>query len=187
MSVMVVPERQERQEPARLRGHAQVAPETPRRWYFFACKTTAPRTNTQSKIIGILWMVPIYAIDSFVSLRFKNAALYVDMLRDCYEGYALYLFLALMVGYLGDGDEYKVCWTGGVGAVGLVYGGLKLVKNTTLHTRGFVARNRLRRPPFPVRRLTCVVCGKHAAVSAPSSKRARKRMNPAAPGELGYE
>lgn len=53
-------------------------------------------------------MVPIYAIDSFVSLRFKNAALYVDMLRDCYEGYALYLFLALMVGYLGDGDEYKV-------------------------------------------------------------------------------
>lgn len=53
-------------------------------------------------------MVPIYAVDSFVSLRFKNAALYVDMLRDCYEGYALYLFLALMVGYLGDGDEYKV-------------------------------------------------------------------------------
>lgn len=53
-------------------------------------------------------MVPIYAVDSFVSLRFKEGALYVDMLRDCYEGYALYLFLALMVGYLGDGDEYKV-------------------------------------------------------------------------------
>lgn len=64
----------------------------------------------QSKIIGILWMVPIYAVDSFVSLRFKDAALYVDMLRDCYEGYALYLFLALMVGYLGDGDEYKVSY-----------------------------------------------------------------------------
>ena len=29
-------------------------------------------------------------------------------MRDCYEGYALYLFLALMVAYLGDGDEYKV-------------------------------------------------------------------------------
>lgn len=61
-------------------------------------------------------MVPIYAVDSFVSLRFKEAALYVDMLRDCYEGYALYLFLALMVGYLGDGDEYKVGggWVGGL-------------------------------------------------------------------------
>ncbi|CAM9278744.1 unnamed protein product [Ectocarpus sp. 6 AP-2014] len=66
------------------------------------------RPVVQGKIIGILWMVPIYAIDSFVSLRFKNTAPYVDMLRDCYEGYALYLFLALMVGYLGDGDEYKV-------------------------------------------------------------------------------
>lgn len=53
-------------------------------------------------------MVPIYAVDSFLSLRFRDAALYVDMLRDCYEGYALYLFLALMVGYLGNGDEYKV-------------------------------------------------------------------------------
>lgn len=60
-------------------------------------------------------MVPIYAVDSFVSLRFKDAALYVDMLRDCYEGYALYLFLALMVGYLGDGDEYKVRGMVGVG------------------------------------------------------------------------
>lgn len=68
----------------------------------------AAHGHPQSKIVGILWMVPIYAVDSFVSLRFKEAALYVDMLRDCYEGYALYLFLALMVGYLGDGDEYKV-------------------------------------------------------------------------------
>lgn len=75
---------------------------------------TRPRclATNQSKIVGILWMVPIYAVDSFVSLRFKNAALYVDMLRDCYEGYALYLFLALMVGYLGDGDEYKVQLSG---------------------------------------------------------------------------
>ena len=29
-------------------------------------------------------------------------------MRDCYEGYALYLFLALMVAYLGEGDEYRV-------------------------------------------------------------------------------
>ncbi|CAN0158918.1 unnamed protein product, partial [Discosporangium mesarthrocarpum] len=62
----------------------------------------------QGKIVGILWMVPIYAVDSFLSLRFKEGAQYVNMLRDCYEGYALYLFLALLVGYLGDGDEYKV-------------------------------------------------------------------------------
>jgi hypothetical protein len=39
----------------------------------------------QSKIVGILWMVPIYSFDSWVSLSFKDYALYLDMFRDCYE------------------------------------------------------------------------------------------------------
>ena len=56
----------------------------------------------QSKIIGILWMVPIYAADSWLSLRFKDIALYLDMCRDCYESYVIYLFLALMISYLGE-------------------------------------------------------------------------------------
>ena len=30
------------------------------------------------------------------------------MFRDCYEAYVLYLFLALLVAYLGDGDERQV-------------------------------------------------------------------------------
>ena len=38
----------------------------------------------------------------------KDAAPYLDLARDCYEGYALYLFLALMIAYLGSGDEAKV-------------------------------------------------------------------------------
>ena len=58
----------------------------------------------QSRIVGILWMVPIYAVDSWLSLRFKDASLYLDMARDCYEGYVIYLFLALMIAYLSDGD-----------------------------------------------------------------------------------
>ncbi len=62
----------------------------------------------QSKIVGILWMVPIYVVQSWLSLSFKGYALYLDMLRDCYEAYVLYLFLALLVAYLGDGDERKV-------------------------------------------------------------------------------
>ncbi|TMW62829.1 hypothetical protein Poli38472_005447 [Pythium oligandrum] len=62
----------------------------------------------QSKIVGILWMVPIYATDSWLSLRFKDAALYLDLMRDSYEGYVIYLFLALMIAYLGDGSNEKV-------------------------------------------------------------------------------
>ena len=43
--------------------------------------------SVQSKIVGIIWMIPIYAIDSYLSLVFPTAALYIDMLRDCYEVY----------------------------------------------------------------------------------------------------
>ncbi|KDO30385.1 hypothetical protein SPRG_05096 [Saprolegnia parasitica CBS 223.65] len=62
----------------------------------------------QRKIIGILWMVPIYATDSWLSLRFRSYALIFDMLRDCYEAYVIYLFLALMIAYLGDGSDERV-------------------------------------------------------------------------------
>ena len=41
--------------------------------------------SVQSKIIGIIWMIPIYSIDSFLSLLFPSVSLYIDMLRDCYE------------------------------------------------------------------------------------------------------
>jgi hypothetical protein len=53
-------------------------------------------------------MVPIYALDSWLSLRFKNIALYLDMCRDCYEAYVIYLFLALLIAYLGEENEEYV-------------------------------------------------------------------------------
>ncbi|CEG35300.1 Predicted seven transmembrane receptor-rhodopsin family [Plasmopara halstedii] len=62
----------------------------------------------QSKIVGILWMVPIYATDSWLSLRFKNAALYLDLMRDSYEGYVIYLFLALMIAYISKGSNEEM-------------------------------------------------------------------------------
>lgn len=41
--------------------------------------------SVQSKIVGIIWMIPIYSVDSFLSLLLPFATLYIDMLRDCYE------------------------------------------------------------------------------------------------------
>mmetsp|Transcript_17845 Transcript_17845/g.25693 ORF Transcript_17845/g.25693 Transcript_17845/m.25693 type:complete len:374 (-) Transcript_17845:348-1469(-) len=69
-------------------------------WLIFQHQRHFTNAPVQSKITGILWMVPIYSIDSFISLVFPSAAIYVDMLRDCYEAYVLYLFLALMLSYL---------------------------------------------------------------------------------------
>lgn len=44
---------------------------------------TEPRI--QSKIIGILYMTPIYAIDSYLGLLWPTMAPYINMIRDCYE------------------------------------------------------------------------------------------------------
>lgn len=66
------------------------------------------RPQQQRKIIGILWFVPIYASISWFSLKFKDAAIYLDLIRDCYEGFVIWLFFSLLVSYLGNGVESRV-------------------------------------------------------------------------------
>eukprot|EP00941_MAST-03F_sp_MAST-3F-sp1_P001283 g1283.t1 len=63
------------------------------------------RPLLQRKIVGILWIVPIFAVDSWLSLRFIGVSIYLDMIRDCYESYVIYLFLALMLSFLTNGNE----------------------------------------------------------------------------------
>jgi len=58
------------------------------------------RPALQRPIIRIILMVPIYSFDSFLSLRFKELALYFDLGRDCYEAYVLYMFFTLLVNFL---------------------------------------------------------------------------------------
>lgn len=43
------------------------------------------RPTHQSKIVGILWMVPIYSVNCVLSLWFPQGALFIDLARDCYE------------------------------------------------------------------------------------------------------
>ncbi|KAF7233023.1 hypothetical protein EG68_08955 [Paragonimus skrjabini miyazakii] len=54
----------------------------------------------QRHIIRILWMVPIYALDAWFALKFPSAAIYFDTLRECYEAYVIYNFLAFLLNYL---------------------------------------------------------------------------------------
>ena len=60
----------------------------------------------QSKVCAILWIVPIYATTSWVALLVPSAGLYLDLFRDCYESYVLYIFLSLMLSYLNADLEY---------------------------------------------------------------------------------
>jgi hypothetical protein len=51
-------------------------------------------------------MVPIYAIDSWLSLVFKNSALIFNLLRDCYEAYVIYMFFTYLVTFLQGESKF---------------------------------------------------------------------------------
>jgi hypothetical protein len=63
--------------------------------------------NVQCYVVRILWMVPIYSIESWLCLRFHTAAIYIETLRDVYESYVLYSFLQFLIAVLG-GEEALV-------------------------------------------------------------------------------
>ena len=60
------------------------------------------RPKLQIRVVRILWMVPIYAVDSWASLRFKEARFYIDPVRECYEAFVIYNFFMYLVAYLED-------------------------------------------------------------------------------------
>jgi hypothetical protein len=62
----------------------------------------------QRKIVAILWMVPVYASTSWFSLRFVKYSIYLDIPRDCYESYAIYMFFALCYCYIGQQSRNTV-------------------------------------------------------------------------------
>ncbi|XP_077333129.1 transmembrane protein 184C [Lithobates pipiens] len=54
----------------------------------------------QKPIIRILWMVPIFSVDSWVALKYPDIAIYVDTCRECYEAYVIYNFMIFLLNYL---------------------------------------------------------------------------------------
>ncbi|NXY48299.1 T184C protein, partial [Ceuthmochares aereus] len=54
----------------------------------------------QKPIIRILWMVPIYSLDSWIALKYPEIAIYVDTCRECYEAYVIYNFMVFLSNYL---------------------------------------------------------------------------------------
>jgi hypothetical protein len=54
----------------------------------------------QRHVVRILLMVPIYAVDCWLALRFKDQTIYFDTIRECYEAYVIYNFYAYCVAYL---------------------------------------------------------------------------------------
>ncbi|CAI9115651.1 OLC1v1016615C4 [Oldenlandia corymbosa var. corymbosa] len=61
----------------------------------------------QKFLVGLILMVPVYASESFLSLLNSNAAFYYEIVRDCYEAFALYCFERYLIACLG-GEESTI-------------------------------------------------------------------------------
>jgi Organic solute transporter Ostalpha len=56
--------------------------------------------HLQRHVVRILWMVPIYAMNAWISLVLPAASVYLDSLRECYEAYVIYNFMRFLLNFL---------------------------------------------------------------------------------------
>lgn len=63
------------------------------------------KPSQQKYIVRILFMVPCYAVYSWLSYYWWKEALYFQLLRDCYEAVVIASFFSLLLHYLGDSEE----------------------------------------------------------------------------------
>jgi len=67
------------------------------------------RPKIQKHIIRILFIVPIYSIDSWISFRFYRYGTYIDIVRDTYEAFVIYEFVSLCQELLGGSEGAILC------------------------------------------------------------------------------
>jgi len=67
------------------------------------------RPKIQKHIIRILFIVPIYSIDSWISFRFYRYGTYIDTIRDTYEAFVIYEFVSLCQELLGGAEGAILC------------------------------------------------------------------------------
>jgi hypothetical protein len=60
--------------------------------------------EVQKYVVRILWMVPIYAVQSYLSLRYHELRIYIGSIRDFYEAYVIASFVYYLIELLG-GEE----------------------------------------------------------------------------------
>ncbi|KAG0626589.1 hypothetical protein M758_2G136600 [Ceratodon purpureus] len=60
--------------------------------------------SEQRWLIGIIFMIPVYSIASFVSLWAPEISIECNILGNCYEAFALYSFSRYLIACLGEED-----------------------------------------------------------------------------------
>ncbi|KAI5076537.1 hypothetical protein GOP47_0008602 [Adiantum capillus-veneris] len=71
----------------------------------FAHLTHYTKPQEQKWLIGVVFMVPVYSVESFASLWNPNISIECDILRNCYEAFALYSFGNYLIACMGGEEE----------------------------------------------------------------------------------
>ena len=61
--------------------------------------------SSQRHIVRIIWMVPIYGVESWLALRYKEYAIYMQAAREFYEAFAILSFLQYLLNNLGKSND----------------------------------------------------------------------------------
>lgn len=64
-------------------------------------------SNLRKYIVRVIFIIPVYAVESWMGLRFTHANFFWDTLRDCYEAFVIFSFYRFLVEYLG-GESWLV-------------------------------------------------------------------------------
>ncbi|KAK3259454.1 hypothetical protein CYMTET_31551 [Cymbomonas tetramitiformis] len=78
--------------------------------YFHLRNYTQP--NFQRYILRLVFMVPLYSISSWLSLLRRDEQIYFATIRDCYEAWVIYNFLALCLAYVGGPGQVVLAMEG---------------------------------------------------------------------------
>lgn len=76
-------------------------------YLLFEHLSTYKNPEEQKFLMGVILMVPCYAVESFVSLANPSISVDIGILRDCYEAFAMYCFGRYLVACLG-GEERTI-------------------------------------------------------------------------------
>ncbi|PIA40736.1 hypothetical protein AQUCO_02400066v1 [Aquilegia coerulea] len=68
----------------------------------------------QRYIVRIIFMVPVYALMSFLSLVLNESSIYFNSIREVYEAWVIYNFLALCLAWVGGPGAVVLTLTGRV-------------------------------------------------------------------------
>ncbi|KAL8234490.1 hypothetical protein R6Q59_020590 [Mikania micrantha] len=66
----------------------------------------------QRYIVRIIFMVPVYALMSFMSLVFNKSSIYFNSIREVYEAWVIYNFLSLCLAWVGGPGAVVISLTG---------------------------------------------------------------------------